>query len=115
MTTSAMNPNYLDYIESAARECLEFVGTMSFEEFLEDRKTRAAVVWQICVIGEAANRVHSSVLQQAPETDWRRMTDMRNLLIHEFHNIDYVIVWRTVQQRLRPLIAAVRRLRDGLR
>ena len=115
MTTSPLNPNYLNYIESAAQECLEFVGTMSFDEFLEDRKTRAAVVWQICVIGEAANQVDSSILKQAPETDWRRMTNMRNLLIHEFHNIDYDIVWRTVQERLRPLIASIRRLRDGLR
>ena len=88
---------------------------MSFDEFLEDRKTRAAVVWQICVIGEAANQVDSSILKRAPETDWRRMTNMRNLLIHEFHNIDYDIVWRTVQERLRPLIASIRRLRDGLR
>ena len=109
-----MNPSYLDYIESAAQECLEFVGTMSFEEFLEDRKTRDAVVWQICVVGEAANRIDSSIQQQAPETDWRRMTDMRNLLIHEFHNIDYDIVWRTVQGRLRPLIVSIRRLRDNL-
>ena len=49
-----------------------------------------------------------------PETDWRRMTNMRNLLIHEFHNIDYDIVWRTVQGRLRPLITSIHRLRDGL-
>ena len=42
------------------------------------------------------------------------MIDMRNILIHEFHNINYETVWRTVQEELPSLISTVRRLRGGL-
>ena len=114
MTTPGVNFLYLTYIEAAAQECLEFAENLSFGDFFDDRKTRAAVVWQICVIGEAANRINNSVRQQAPEIDWRRMSDMRNILIHEFHNINYEIVWRTVQEELPPLIGTAKRLRGGL-
>ena len=114
MTTPNVDPVNLTYIEVAAQECLEFVGNLSFDQFINDRRTRAATVWQICVLGEAANRLSDSIKGQAPEIDWRRMVDMRNILIHQFQEIDYVIVWRAVHEGLLPLIAAVRRLRDNL-
>ena len=115
MTT--LNPDfaYLTHIETAARECLEFVENLSFEQFFNDRKTRAATTWQICVIGEAANQLPASIMQLAPEINWRQMIDMRNILIHEFYNIDYSIVWRVTQRNLRPLIASVQRLQSALR
>ena len=113
MTTPKSDYDFLNYIEVAAEECLEFVGNLSFGEFLDDTKTRAAAVWQICVTGEAANRIEQGIQQQAPEVAWRRMADMRNVLIHQFYEIDYGIVWRAVQEDLRPLIASIRRLRDN--
>lgn len=115
MTTPNFDFAHLTYIETAAEECLEFVANLSFDQFFNDRKTRAATVWQICVIGEAANQLSANILQLAPEINWRQMIDMRNILIHQFQNIDYTIVWRVAQQHLRPLIATVRRLRNSLR
>lgn len=113
MTTPSPDLSPLNHIESAALECLEFVANLSFDDFLRDRKTQAAVVWQICVIGEAVSRVDESVRRQAPGIDWRGMTGMRNILIHQYDNINYNLVWRTVSERLPPLITSVRRLRDG--
>lgn len=114
MTTPDLDPVNLEYIEIAALECLDFVENLDFDQFFNDRKTRAATVWQISIMGEAANRLPKGIQQQAPEIDWRRMIDTRNRLVHQFHEIDYTIVWRAVQEDLRPLIAAVRRLRDNL-
>ena len=115
MTTPNFDFTYLTYIETAAQECLEFVANLSFDQFFDDRKTRAATIWQICVIGKAANQLSATILQLAPEINWRQLIDMRNILIHQFHNIDYTIVWRVVQERLPLLITTVRRLRGGLR
>ena len=112
MTTLIPDFNPLDHIETAAQECLDFLGNMSFDDFFNDRKTRAAVVWQICVIGEAANRVDEDIQRQAPEMDWRQMVDMRNVLIHQYHRINYGLVWNTAKDGLPPLITSVRRLLD---
>ena len=110
MTTPKLDSINLTYIEVAAQECLEFMEDLSFDQFLNDRKTRAAIVWQICVIGEAANRLSEDIRQQAPEIDWRRMIDMRNILIHGFHRIDYTIVWYVAQEELPPLRDSIKRL-----
>ena len=114
MTTPNFDFINLTRVEAAAQQCLEFVENLSFEQFFNDLKTRAATLWQICVIGEAANRLSENILQQAPEIDWRQLIDMRNVLIHQFHRIDYTIVWDVTQEHLPLLIISVRRLLNGL-
>ena len=115
MTSLSFDPANLDYIERAAQDCLEFVENLDFAQFIADRKTQAAAVWQICVIGEAANRIPHVVRRRAPEVNWHQMVGMRNLLIHEFHKIEYGIVWDVAQHQLPTLITSIRRLRDELR
>jgi uncharacterized protein with HEPN domain len=114
VTTPGLDSINLTYIEVAALECLEFMGDLSFDQFLNDRKTRAAIVWQICVIGEAANRLSENIRQQTSEIDWRRMIDMRNILIHGFNRIDYTIVWHAAQEELPPLVDSIKRLLEDL-
>lgn len=114
MTTPNSDSINLAYIEAAAQECLEFLDRLSFDQFFNDRKTRAAVVWQICIIGEAVNRLSAGIRQQAPEADWRNLIDMRNILIHGFHRINYGIVWHVAQEEIPPLITSVRRLLNDL-
>ena len=114
MTPPDYESTQLTYIEAAALECLDFVGNLSVGEFFNDRKTQAAVVWQLCVIGEAANRLHADTRRQALEIDWRGIIGIRNILIHEFQDIDYTIVWRVAHEELHPLIASARRVINSL-
>ena len=114
MTTPRLDFSPLLHIEAAAQECLAFTANLDFVDFLGDRKTRAAVAWQLCIIGEAANRVDESTRRQAPEIDWRKMVGMRNILIHQYDRIDYALVWNAVNNELPPLIASIRRLPNDL-
>ncbi len=110
MTTSRSDSLYIHDIETAVRECLGFAAGMSYRDFSGDGKTRAAVMWQICVMGEAANQVSVSLRQQASEIPWRSMIDIRNKLIHDYYEIQNEEVWRVVQEELPPLISSIRRL-----
>ena len=87
MTTLRPDFFYLNDIEAAAQECRQFLAHVSFAEFTRDRKTWAAVMWQLCVIGEAANQISSTLRQQTPEIAWRPMINMRNKLIHDYYGI----------------------------
>ncbi|MCX5971922.1 MAG: DUF86 domain-containing protein [Coprothermobacterota bacterium] len=40
-----------------------------------------------------------------PEIPWDAMIGMRNLMIHDYDDVDLQVVWRTVQQDLPALIA----------
>ena len=54
---------------------------------------RAAVERNIEIIGEAARRISDDLKQEHPEIPWRKIIAQRNVLIHEYDDIDYKEIW----------------------
>ncbi|MDF0727123.1 DUF86 domain-containing protein [Cytobacillus sp. S13-E01] len=52
-----------------------------------------AVIRNLEVIGEAANKVPSGIRERNPKIPWRKLIDLRNILIHEYFGVDLAIVW----------------------
>jgi len=88
----------------------EFVKSLSFEEFCNDRKTYSAVIREFEIIGEAVGKLIGELDQEHPEVAWQDIKDFRNLLIHEYFGVDLEIVWRIVQDDLPVLMETVRRI-----
>jgi uncharacterized protein with HEPN domain len=98
----------LDSVESV----LEYTAGMDFEGFLEDRKTRDAVIRNIQVLGEAANRVPKDVRELYPDIEWMRIIRSRHILVHDYAGIDFEIVWRIIEVHLPPLKDALLGMTD---
>lgn len=101
---------FLRDILDACDECMSFVQGMAFEEFGRDRRTQLAVVKELEVIGEAANKLPPYIRRAAPEIPWQGITGMRNRLTHAYFQVNNETVWDTVHQHLPPLRQAVARL-----
>ncbi len=56
------------------------------------------VVRCIEVIGEACRSLSESLKSQFPEIPWRQIANMRNVLAHQYFNIDVEKVERAVQK-----------------
>lgn len=104
----------LQDIEIAARDCLNLVSNMNFEEFMSEEQTQALAARKLEVIGEAANRIPESILSKAPEIPWPQIVGMRTIVAHEYFQVDYKIVWRVVKNDLQPLLKSVRSLLEEL-
>jgi uncharacterized protein with HEPN domain len=98
---------YLLDILEAARLALAYVRGVSQEAFLQDTQLQDSVIRRMEVIGEAARRVSAATQQTLPGIPWAEMIGMRNLMIHEYDDIDLEIVWDTVQQSLPHLIGQI--------
>lgn len=64
------------------------------------------------VIGEASRSLSSTIRDQHPEVPWSKIIGMRNILAHNYFEIDLDIVWLAVEQELpslRQAIAAILR------
>ena len=78
----------------------DFIGNMSFDVFSSDRKTRAAVVHEIEIVGEAAKNIPKAVRDKYKELPWQDMGKMRDKISHFYFGINYEIVWKVVKERL---------------
>jgi len=94
---------YLKHIREAIDTIKDYVGSANYESFRQDKKTVDAVVYQIAIIGEAANKLSQSFRDTHPEIPWRDMIDMRNILIHEYFGVVVKTIWDTVQDDLPEL------------
>lgn len=111
-----MNKRDLDAlydIVSAAELALEFLDGVSEEAFLDDKKTQAAVIRQLEIVGEAASRVSSATRMAHPEISWREVVGMRNKLIHRYDDVEIGLVWDTCQDSLLELLRSIRALIDA--
>ena len=69
---------------------------LDFEAFVADKKTYHAVIYNIMIIGEAANMLTFEFRESHAELQWRQITNMRNFLIHGYHNVEEDLVWETI-------------------
>jgi uncharacterized protein with HEPN domain len=96
----------LDILE-AARLAVTYVGEKTKEEFLNDLQCQDAVIRRLEIIGEAARRISEKTKSAYQNLPWYEMVGMRNVMIHDYDDVDMVIVWETVQNDLPPLMSAL--------
>ncbi|MCZ7383614.1 MAG: DUF86 domain-containing protein [Candidatus Methanoperedens sp.] len=99
----------LDILE-AAKLAIDYIGDKTREEFFGDLQCQDAVIRRLEIIGEAARRISEETQVAYPDLPWSDMVGMRNIMIHEYDDVDLVIVWETVNNDLPPLIDALEKI-----
>jgi uncharacterized protein with HEPN domain len=94
---------YLSDIIEAADAIEQFVASLDRDRFLEDDMRRSAVLQKLTIIGEAAARLPKKFRDQYPEIPWGQVVSFRNILVHSYFSIKYVIVWKTAVEEVPAL------------
>lgn len=81
----------------------KYVEGLNKEDFLRDEKTIDAVVRNLEIIGEAANRLPHDFIELHPEIEWRRIIGLQHRIVHNYFRIDLEIIWEIVKVELSPL------------
>lgn len=100
---------YLLDILEAAKLALSYIGNKTREEFFEDLQCQDAVIRRLEIIGEAAGRITEETRNTFHRLPWSEMVGMRNIMIHDYDDVDIAIVWETVQNDLPDLIISLKR------
>jgi uncharacterized protein with HEPN domain len=101
---------FIKDIVEAIKDLELFIGEMDYEEFLKDKKTQKAVVWQIHIIGEATKNIPASIREKYKKAPWKYMARIRDKIAHFYFGIDYEIVWNVIKEKLpeiKPVIEKI--------
>jgi uncharacterized protein with HEPN domain len=94
----------------AAKSAVRFVADKTLKEFLADEVLQAALERKIEIIGEAARRVSQDFKDSHQAVPWRRIIAQRNVIIHEYGEIDQNLIWNVTKENLPELISILERL-----
>lgn len=89
----------LKYIE----ELEEFINGYTKEQFMKDKKTINASVFNLSQIGELANKVSNELIEEYSNIEWRGLRGLRNRIVHDYDGINLNMIWEFLQFELDDL------------
>jgi len=78
---------------------------LNLKDYLADENLRLTVERRIEIIGEAARRTSEAFRNSHPEIPWKSMIGQRNVMAHEYDEIDHERVYNLVKQHLPGLVS----------
>jgi uncharacterized protein with HEPN domain len=93
------------------RDCIlsaqDFTKGLSYEAFAQSRLHFFAATRALEIISEASRRLPDELRDRHPELPWRDIRAAGNMYRHGYDSLVESLVWKTLQEDLAPLLAAV--------
>lgn len=99
-------------IYQAGKAVVAFAKDSTREVLENDNMKLSAVAYQILTLGEATTRLSTQIRADNPDIPWRGMVGMRNIMAHQYDNIDMDIMWNAISisipeilEKIEPLLS----------
>mgnify|MGYP000686670494 FL=1 len=109
--------DYLNHILEAIERIEEYVSDLDEIAFLGNKLVQDAVIRNFEVIGEASNNIEKrfpEFVAAHPELPLASAYQMRNAVAHGYFQVDFEILWKTIQRDLPSLHTKVEEIRVKL-
>ena len=104
MRPDLRDASYLLDMLQYARGVVRAVQGRAPSEYAADEDLRLAVERRIEIIGEAARHVSQAFQEAHPEIPWRKIIAQRNVLAHEYGEIEDEIMWHVATVSVPELV-----------
>ena len=106
---------YLIHVHESIARIKEYTAE-GREAFFADTRTQDAVLRNLQTLAESTQRLSADLKAAHPEVDWRGISGLRNILVHDYLGINLVRVWEIVERDLPVLKGQIETLlRGGMR
>ncbi|MFH0963774.1 MAG: HepT-like ribonuclease domain-containing protein [Planctomycetota bacterium] len=110
MSLEERDAAYLWDIVQAAEKTARAVRGKSLRDYLADEDLRLIVERRLEIMGEAARRVSEGFRGEHGDIPWKSMIGQRNVMAHEYDEIDHERVWNVVMAGLPRLVRLLKPL-----
>lgn len=94
---------FLGHILDSINLIQDYAKTMTQVKFLKNRPLQDAIIRRLEIIGEAVKNLPAPFKAKYPDVPWKQIAGMRDILIHEYFDVDLILTWKVVKKEL-PLI-----------
>ncbi len=91
-------------------ECVEHIEEWMQEGkdvFLNDIKTKDAVLRNLQTLAESAKRLSDDIKRKEPDVNWKKIIGFRNIIVHDYLGLDLDLVWSIMEYDLPTLKSAI--------
>lgn len=94
---------YLEYIVEGIDRIQQYT-VEGKEAFLANQMIQDATIRRLQTLSESTQRLSNKLKTKATEIDWRGISGLRNILVHDYlGGIDLDIIWDVIEQDLPKL------------
>ncbi|SRR5258706_12765462 len=93
---------YLEDIIKSITNIEKYTQNVSFKHFENDEYMQDAIIRRFEIIGEAAKRIPEDFKQAHSNIPWKLATGMRDVLIHDYNEVNLDRLWKTIIEDLPP-------------
>ncbi len=84
-------------IYQAGQNVLSYAQNLKRADLEVNEIRTSAILYQILIIGEATKRLSPEFRAQHPELPWADMAGMRDILAHQYDQLDFDTMWNIIQ------------------
>src|SRR3989344_8593739 len=86
---------FIGHILESIEAIEEYLKDFAHDSFLGSRQTQDSVIRRFEIIGEAVKNLPEDFKAKHPHISWKKAMGMRDILIHEYFDVDLELVWNT--------------------
>lgn len=104
MTPSDRDSLLKEEILEAANWIEEFLEQQTEDTFIADEMVSCAVMYKLQNIGETVKRLSEDFKAKRPNVPWKQIAGMRDVLVHDYTEVDRVAVWEAATKNMPELL-----------
>ena len=102
--------SFLLDIEHAIKDIQGYLHGMKKEDFFVNILIQDGSIRKLSIIGEAVKNLPRPIKNSEADIPWKKIAGMRDIVVHDYSELDLNVIWNTIQEGLSPLEKAIRRL-----
>jgi uncharacterized protein with HEPN domain len=91
----------------AARAIRRYLDGKTDDDLLNDPIPSDAVLRRFIMLGEAAARISEETEAGHPEIAWTKARGFRNVAVHSYFALDWMLVWTTAAEDIPTVVVAL--------
>lgn len=107
----SLERDFLEDILVAAQLVLSYAEGITRQDLELNIEKQDSIIRRLAVIGEASTKLPAGLKASLPQIPWSSVIGLRNILVHQYWEIDFDELWVIIKRDLPQLIDEIERLR----